>query len=758
MADGLHVFTCAAVNYLPKVRILCHSIRRHHPEAVIHFALADERPQWLRTEDEPFDSILGIERLGIPDCKNWTFTHSIVELSTAIKPFALKHLLQLPDCATVLYFDPDMVLFSRVDDILATLATSNVALTPHQTKPEQTLDAILDNEVASLKHGIFNLGFIGVRNTAEGRRFADWWAERTYHLCWADVENGLFTDQKWINFAPVFFDGVAIIKSSRHNVATWNLTTRRMTGTLAAGFEVDGEPLGFYHFTGFDSGAHRIMAIKNASASPAVQELITWYEGETAVADRDPVAEWPWAFGRFSDGTPIEPGHRRVYRDHDDLRKAFPEPYDAGTDRSSFLGWCRTEGKVRYPELFAEGGTRRAPKAARMGTRVSLADGAPTVRPDAARRRAARRCASAAGWCSGAKASAASRGDCTGRAGRGGRDRRHHPGLQGAAADASLHRRRAEEPPGARRSRSSRSTTRAPTPTSRATSTSLPRKGVSRSCATRAISASCSRSTAAWRSIPTGTWSCSTATRRWRTTGSTACGMRRMRIRDVGTVTPFSNNATICSYPFEGWTGGVPGTLGLATLDRLFASTNAGRTVDLPTAVGFCMFIRRACLDQVGLFDALRFGRGYGEENDFCMRAARAGWRNVLAGDVFVYHEGGVSFSGERLALTENAGRMLAELYPDYLQKVREFLRYDPAGTLRAAVDGARIAQDESELRQVLAERIEERALMKARLTEAEIYADEREPLIAKLRQWTGARRDAALGAGRGNRAVARRT
>jgi len=204
---------------------------------------------------------------------------------------------------------------------------------------------------------------------------------------------------------------------------------------------------------------------------------------------------------------------------------------------------------------------------------------------------------------------------------------------------------------------------------------------------------------------------------------------------DIGTVTPFSNNATICSYPFEGWTGGLPGTLGLAALDRLFASTNAGRTVDLPTAVGFCMCIRRACLDQVGLFDAQRFGRGYGEENDFCMRAAGAGWRNVLAGDVFVYHEGGVSFSGERLALTENAGRTLAELYPDYLRCVREYVRYDPAGTLRAAVNSARIAHDAGELRHVLAERIEERALMKARLTEAEIYADEREPLIAKLRQ-----------------------
>jgi len=204
---------------------------------------------------------------------------------------------------------------------------------------------------------------------------------------------------------------------------------------------------------------------------------------------------------------------------------------------------------------------------------------------------------------------------------------------------------------------------------------------------------------------------------------------------DVGTVTPFSNNATICSYPFEGWTGGVPGTLALADLDRLFASTNAGRTVDLPTAVGFCMLIRRACLAQVGAFDAERFGRGYGEENDFCMRATGAGWRNVLAGDVFVYHEGAVSFSGERLELTTNAGKTLMDLYPDYMRKVNEFVRHDPPGTLRAAVDNARISLRAEELRHVLAERIEERMLFKARLVEAEVYADEREPLIAKLRK-----------------------
>ncbi len=356
MAETLHIFTSAAVNYLPKVRMLCRSVKRFHPEAVVHLALADLRPGWLGTQGEPFDNILDIAELEIPNWRAWSFTHNVVELSTAIKPFALRHLLRQSDTGMVLYFDPDIVLFSRVDDILAMLQDANIALTPHQVTPERTLEAILDNELASLKHGVFNLGFLGVHNTQEGHRFADWWADRVYRLCRAEVESGLFTDQKWINFAPVFFDGVRIVKSGRHNVATWNLTTRQVTGSFESGFEVDGEPLSFYHFSGFDSGAHRIMAIKNATTSPPVQRLIAWYEHEIAIAEGDPVSKWPWAFGQFSDGTPITPVHRFLYREHVDLQSAYPDPYDAEAGKATFLRWCNTEGRLRYPKLLSADG------------------------------------------------------------------------------------------------------------------------------------------------------------------------------------------------------------------------------------------------------------------------------------------------------------------------------------------------------------------------------------------------------------------
>jgi GT2 family glycosyltransferase len=179
---------------------------------------------------------------------------------------------------------------------------------------------------------------------------------------------------------------------------------------------------------------------------------------------------------------------------------------------------------------------------------------------------------------------------------------------------------------------------------------------------------------------------------------------------DVGTVTPFSNNATICSYPFHGWQGGIPGTLSLAELDALAARVNAGRTLDIPTGVGFCLYIRRPCLAEVGPFDEARFGRGYGEENDFCMRAASKGWRNVLAADVFVFHHGSVSFEGDRGARVEAATAALLEVHPDYTERVQAFVARDPTRPFRDAIDRARVAYGAAEAGHVLDEREAEHA------------------------------------------------
>ncbi|WP_339897203.1 glycosyltransferase [uncultured Gilvimarinus sp.] len=160
----------------------------------------------------------------------------------------------------------------------------------------------------------------------------------------------------------------------------------------------------------------------------------------------------------------------------------------------------------------------------------------------------------------------------------------------------------------------------------------------------------------------------------------------------AATVTPFSNNATICSYPQFCHDNPLLPDCDVAQMQRYCHRANAGLTVELPTAVGFCMYIRRACLDDIGLFDEQAFGRGYGEENDFCIKAAQAGWVHLLAADCFVYHQGSVSFAGDKAQLTQVAEAVINERYPEFFNQVREFVACDPVKALRERIDRVIIA------------------------------------------------------------------
>lgn len=161
--------------------------------------------------------------------------------------------------------------------------------------------------------------------------------------------------------------------------------------------------------------------------------------------------------------------------------------------------------------------------------------------------------------------------------------------------------------------------------------------------------------------------------------------------RRVASVTPFSNNATICSYPQFCQPNELPADCNTASLDALFASHLAGQTVEVPTGVGFCMYVTRESLREVGLFDEESFGKGYGEENDFCIRAQNAGWKNLHALDTFVLHSGGVSFGDSKSDRELQAMETLRRLHPRYEQQVHAFVQRDPAGAARFTIDLARI-------------------------------------------------------------------
>src|SRR5205823_5632165 len=209
-----------------------------------------------------FDEVATLTDLGIPHLESWVFKHSLVELCTAVKGPYLDKLLRRPGCSGVFYFDPDMAVFNRLDPLFEGLERGSVVLTPHQLDAEEDEEAVIDNEICSLKHGVYNLGFIGVRPSTPGLQFASWWRARLEQWCYADIPSGIFTDQRWVDLAPALFDCIEIIRDRGCNVATWNLSHRLVEGNFDSGFTVNGAPLRFYHFSGFDSGAQQIMLRK----------------------------------------------------------------------------------------------------------------------------------------------------------------------------------------------------------------------------------------------------------------------------------------------------------------------------------------------------------------------------------------------------------------------------------------------------------------------------------------------------------------
>jgi GT2 family glycosyltransferase/glycosyltransferase involved in cell wall biosynthesis len=158
-----------------------------------------------------------------------------------------------------------------------------------------------------------------------------------------------------------------------------------------------------------------------------------------------------------------------------------------------------------------------------------------------------------------------------------------------------------------------------------------------------------------------------------------------MRCADVdpaiGTITPFSNNAEILSFPRfcvnNPWHGDDPAQVATA-----LARAAVPSYPDLPTGVGFCFYIRRTLIDDIGQFDPA-YGAGYGEENDFCLRAAAHGWRNVLADDAFVVHTGGRSFTSQKDALVPQNTQTLLARHPGYSGIVQRYIAADPLRAIR---------------------------------------------------------------------------
>jgi hypothetical protein len=333
----IYVFTTCALNYFPNAKVLAESVRKHMPDARLVFCLTDRAPDGFDGTKEGFDEDWRLEdlRSQIPHLEQWIFRHDVMELATAVKPFVLSALLAREDCDGVLFFDPDCELHSSCPEIRACLGTYAITLTPHTCLPHTSEDWVFF-ELNQLKVGSFNLGFFGVRNDDEGRAFARWWRHRLLTFCVVDEPRHLFTDQKWIDLVPGYFDSVKVLRGATYNLARWNSFQRKVTRAEDGTVLVDGAPLDFIHYSGFLKKGAYVRGLYDQRSSrwchdiAVLDQLSEDYAGRIAAdqARRDLVA--PWGFATYADGTPIQPKHRVAFRSDPSLARDFRDPFAAG--------------------------------------------------------------------------------------------------------------------------------------------------------------------------------------------------------------------------------------------------------------------------------------------------------------------------------------------------------------------------------------------------------------------------------------------
>lgn len=339
----VYCYTSVNCCYLPKARVLAKTLKAVHPDWHFTCVLADRCELEIDWAAEPFDAVMTLDDLGVAQDPGWIFRHNVVELCTAVKSIALQKLFD-QGAEKVLFLDPDMAVFGPLDEAVERLDRNPVILTPHQIVPQEGLANVMHHELYSMKYGVFNLGFLAVANRGQGVEFAKFWRERLTTLCFDEVCNGMYTDQKWCDFVPVFFPETHVLRDPACNVSTWNLTRRLVRGSFAEGFTVNGSPLKCYHYTSYDSGEGRAIIQREHPDNTALVELWDWYDGQLAQNGQAELGGAPWAYGSFDNGERISNEMRVAYRRMPGMFQRFPNPFCVG--EGSFLEWWRKEGHV----------------------------------------------------------------------------------------------------------------------------------------------------------------------------------------------------------------------------------------------------------------------------------------------------------------------------------------------------------------------------------------------------------------------------
>ncbi|WP_159085985.1 glycosyltransferase [Flavobacterium faecale] len=247
-------FTICSNNYLAQAKILGDSLLKHNPDYKMIIGLCDKKSDDIDYDFFEHIEIVAVEEINIPNFDEIIKKYDIVELNTSIKPSFFKYFIgKYKDLESIVYLDPDIQVFNKLDRLNTYLVANDILLTPHILKPI-SVDDMMPSESLFLNYGIYNLGFLALNPHCDNvLRFLNWWEQRTLTIGYDRVCDGLFVDQLWINFVPLFFDKVKILSDLGLNAAPWNLHERPMKLSSNSNFLMEDKTnLYLYHFSSYN--------------------------------------------------------------------------------------------------------------------------------------------------------------------------------------------------------------------------------------------------------------------------------------------------------------------------------------------------------------------------------------------------------------------------------------------------------------------------------------------------------------------------
>lgn len=352
-------FTIVAKNYIGLARILGHSLSKVNPDINFKIFVADEFPQNVKSLP---DNVIISRKVLDYSSEEWTdmsFKYDLTEFCTSIKPGVFKYLFA-QGYDKVLYFDPDIYIFSSINTILQRLEDYDIVLTPQIAGIH--IDYTGEHpEWAMNVNGIFNLGFCGMRKSLITDKIILWWQKRLKTECFADRCIGNFTDQKWMDWMPGLLgnEHLYISHDLGMNMAPWNYFERELfkkNDTLYVRFRTNDNPqhesrLVFIHFAGYDynkmkQGFIVRKRIENLQEYKDLH-LATDIYCKAVANNKDIFDEFitlPYTYNSYENGVPISTFHRRLYHGYSEKYGPVRNPFS--TNKGSFYCMIKKKGMI----------------------------------------------------------------------------------------------------------------------------------------------------------------------------------------------------------------------------------------------------------------------------------------------------------------------------------------------------------------------------------------------------------------------------